>query len=328
MISDHVIPNQWYPLLESKSIRRKPVAITRFAEKWVLWRDADGRAVCMRDSCPHRNVALSRGRVVDGQLECPFHGFRFASNGHCTSMPCEGPDAKIPAGMQAAAFPVREQHGVVWMFRGDPAAAGEIPWFDQVVTEHAGTASAAIDWPINFVRSVETNFDIHHTPFVHGNSLPGLGSRLDPYEVEVDGNHIVTTGRLRKEGSEGVAFRVEFRAPCVTYIEFGKLAFVVADCPVDEDSTWRFASYRQDYVRVPGLQWFGSWLSMQLDWKLIQMRQDLRMIETLTPELPQDGLDRLVRADAGTAAFRRLHKRLLAEAGAEPGEDVSLRQVS
>lgn len=326
-----MIPNQWYPLLEARKVGHKPVSVTRMGEKLVLWRDAAGDAICMIDRCPHRGVALSRGKVVDGQLQCPYHGFRFASAGDCVAMPCEGRQAKIPAGMRADTYPVREAHGLIWLFWGDSRQSmPEIPWFDAVVPRRGGS-SGSFSWPINYVRSVETNFDIHHTPFVHGNTLPGIGTRLDPYRVEVVGDHIVSWGQLRKEDAdEGIAFRVEFKAPSVTYFEFGKLSFLVADCPIDDDNTWRYAIYFQDYVTIPGLHRLGSWLSLQVDWKWIQLKQDLRMVETFQPKLPEDHLDRLVHADAGTAAYRKLRRRLLANAAQEDRKsgDPSLRRVS
>lgn len=326
-----MIPNQWYPLFASKKLRRKPVGISRMGEKLVLWRDASGTAVCMRDTCPHRNVALSRGKVVDGKLQCGYHGFRFDGSGQCVLMPCEGPDAKIPAGMRAHTQTVREAHGLIWLFWGEASGAlPEIPWFDEFAGSPRGTAAAAISWPINYVRSVETNFDIHHTRFVHGNVLPGLGTRVDPYHVEVEGNEIKTWGELRKEGAaQGIPFTVQFKAPSVTWLTFGKLSFVVADCPVDDTSTWRYAVYRQDYVKLPGIATLLSWLSMQGDWRLIQLRQDLRMVETFTPELPEEHRDRLVHADAGTAAYRKLRRKLIAEAGGSVAEgDAPLRRVS
>jgi phenylpropionate dioxygenase-like ring-hydroxylating dioxygenase large terminal subunit len=327
-----MIPNQWYPLLETRKVGSKPVAVTRMGEKLVLWRDGSDRAVCMRDRCPHRGVALSRGKVVDGELQCPYHGFRFESGGDCVAMPCEGPDAKIPAGMRAQPYPVREAHGLIWLFWGESSQPlPEIPWFDEAGEHRRGGSSASFTWPVNFARSVETNFDIHHTPFVHGRTLPGIGSRLDPYTVETEGNHIITAGQLRKEDADrGIAFRVEFKVPSITYFEFGKLAFLVADCPVDEDNTWRYAIYYQDYVTLPGLRWIVSWLSLQLDWKWIQLRQDLRMVETFQPKLPQDHLDRLVRADAGTAAYRKLRRKLIdaAQQGDHESGDPALRRVS
>lgn len=326
-----MIPNQWYPLYESRKLRAgKPLAVTRLGEKLVLWRDADGNAVCMRDSCPHRNVALSLGKLTDGTLECPYHGFRFAADGTCVEMPCEGREAKIPAGMRAATRNVREAHGLVWMFWGEAGESlPEIPWFDEIDLDHPGAAGASFSWPINFQRSVETNFDAHHTPFVHGATIPGVGARLEPYHVETVGTQISTRGTLRDEDKQtGWDFRIDFKAPCVTYLEFGRLRFAVADCPVDDDSTWRYAVYDQSYVTVPVLRRFVSWLALQLDWKLIQNRQDLKMGETLTPKLPEEHFDRLVHADAGLAAYRKLYRKLVADAQPASASDAELRRVS
>ena len=54
-----MIPNQWYPILESRQLRgKKPLGVTRLGEKLVLWREANGRIVCMPDRCPHRSAML------------------------------------------------------------------------------------------------------------------------------------------------------------------------------------------------------------------------------------------------------------------------------
>lgn len=44
-----------------------------FGQAWVLFRGADGRPACVLDECAHRACPLSIGRVVDGQVECPYH---------------------------------------------------------------------------------------------------------------------------------------------------------------------------------------------------------------------------------------------------------------
>ena len=246
-------------------------------------------------------------------------------------MPCEGPDARIPAGMQVRRHTIHEQHGLVWLYRGDAAKPfPEIPWFDEIHAGAPGCAASSFSWPVNFARSVETNFDIHHTPFVHGATLPGLGTHVEPFSCETVGERIYTSGELRKAGaSQGIAFRVEFQMPSITFFEFGKLSFVVADCAIDDDHTWRYAVYQQRILNVPGLARIGAWLALQVDWKWIQLKQDLRMVETFTPKLPAEGFDRLVRADAGIAAYRKLRRKLLAEAGvaATPSDDA-LRRVS
>ena len=160
-------------------------------------------------------------------------------------------------------------------------------------------------WPINFVRSVESNFYMHHLPFVHGSPTPGVGSRLDPYHVEVAGSHIRTWGELRRQDTiSGIPFRVEFKMPGMSLIQLSpRIVFVVADCPIDSHPTWRFAYSYFDYLPVAGLHQLLSWLFIQIDWTLFQFPQDLRVMETQQPKLPDRHKDRLVRADGGTAAY-------------------------
>jgi phenylpropionate dioxygenase-like ring-hydroxylating dioxygenase large terminal subunit len=70
-----MIRNQWYAVLESKEVGRKPVGVTRMGEKLVFWRDGRGEIHCAVDRCPHRGVALSIGKLENDHLQCPFHGF-------------------------------------------------------------------------------------------------------------------------------------------------------------------------------------------------------------------------------------------------------------
>ncbi len=329
------LPEQWYPLIESRRLRRKPLGVQRLGERMVLWRDASGVAVALRDRCPHRGVALSGGAVRGHRIECPYHGFQFDASGQCQLMPSEGVEAKIPSGMTVPGYRVQEAHGLLWVYWGEQAEAlSEIPWFEEV-RDRRGGASTSRSWPINFVRTVESNFDLHHTPFVHGSVLPGLGTRLDPYHVEVKGCHIETWGELRKPGAiKGLPFRMEFKMPCVTLIQLTrKVVFVVADCPIDEHSTWRWARYYVDTVPVPGIRQALSWLLLQVDWAILQFPQDLKVMETQEPKLPDLHVDRFVSADAGTAAYLKLRRKLWAEVeerrrASPKGSGSSLRQVS
>ena len=72
-----MIRNQWYSVLESKGVGARPVGVTRMGERLVFWCYGDG-VNCLRDQCVHRGAALSAGVVVDGEIQCPFHGLRYA----------------------------------------------------------------------------------------------------------------------------------------------------------------------------------------------------------------------------------------------------------
>ncbi len=66
-----MVPNHWYAVIESKTIRTKPVSLKRLGMDLVAWRDTDGTAVVMPARCPHRGANLALGRVQAGTLECP-----------------------------------------------------------------------------------------------------------------------------------------------------------------------------------------------------------------------------------------------------------------
>ena len=81
----------------------------------VLFREADGSARALLDRCPHRNVPLSVGRCVGGEVECGYHGWRFDGAGTCVEVPGLAEDRADRAVRRVPAFPVVEQDGMVWV---------------------------------------------------------------------------------------------------------------------------------------------------------------------------------------------------------------------
>ncbi len=87
-------------------------------EPVVFGRGRDGKAFALRDICPHRGVPFSAGKMMaDGTVECPYHGWRFGTDGVCQMIPSlvEGQDFD-PARIRARAYPVREQDGLIWIY--------------------------------------------------------------------------------------------------------------------------------------------------------------------------------------------------------------------
>lgn len=68
----------------------------------------DGRELrCLRDSCPHRGAALSEGHVQDGEVVCPWHGWRYSlSDGECST---------LPGSAAAETFEVERRGDEVWI---------------------------------------------------------------------------------------------------------------------------------------------------------------------------------------------------------------------
>ena len=97
-------------------IAGKPLAMKVAGERVVFFRDANGKAAALIDRCPHRGVALSLGRVDRGEIECPFHGWRFDGVGRNCRVPWN-PDARRER-LGAISLPVREAGGLLWLFTG------------------------------------------------------------------------------------------------------------------------------------------------------------------------------------------------------------------
>src|SRR5664280_491490 len=81
--------DHWHPVLGSRELRKKPVGVV-FAggAEVVLFRGKEGELGALQDCCAHRRMRLSRGRVYEGCLVCPYHGWKYSCDGTGQS-PCD-----------------------------------------------------------------------------------------------------------------------------------------------------------------------------------------------------------------------------------------------
>jgi nitrite reductase/ring-hydroxylating ferredoxin subunit len=126
--------NYWYPVAFSEDIGRdKPVAIKCLGEELVVWRDEHGLPGVLLDRCPHRAAKLSVGRILEGQLQCAFHGLRFDRKGQCILIPWEPDESPSRHEVCVQSYPAQELGGYIWAYLGDatrfppPPLEKEIP---------------------------------------------------------------------------------------------------------------------------------------------------------------------------------------------------------
>ena len=83
--------------------------------KIVTWRNKEDN-ICVADAtCPHLGACLAPelgGRLDNDVLVCPFHGFRYNSNGSCVDTRSD-PLKKV---LSLRTYPVLEIHGVIFAF--------------------------------------------------------------------------------------------------------------------------------------------------------------------------------------------------------------------
>jgi phenylpropionate dioxygenase-like ring-hydroxylating dioxygenase large terminal subunit len=292
----HLIADRWYAILTPDEIPAdRPVAFRRLGQELVFWRDGDGRIVAALDICPHRRAKLSPGILKDGCIECPFHGFRFDRSGACVEIPAH-PGRPISGAMSLHTFPIREEHGFIWLWTGpSPAPETPVPFFDFPDCSFAGSAFCE-DVPTHYTRGIENQLDYAHLPFVHRTTI-GRFATSGEITTAVDGD------RIRAWVSDPESF-FELLGPNIWRLNTGAAWQFLAFVPIDEQNMRYYVRTYQRRVTAPGLDWLVGRIGVVFT--RIVLRQDtpvvasqpaaetrLRMGEVLLP------------SDAPIIAYRR-----------------------
>lgn len=157
------IAQGWHPVAALGELRgRRPLAVTLMGQPIVLFRAGD-RVALLRDHCPHRGAPLSHGRVRDGAIACPYHGWRFDGGGRCI----EVPGAASCPDVSAAALPARIAAGLVWT-----SLAVDPPDFPQLPDAMTDDRLDRFWWRLapseaGLLDALENHLDPAHPHFLH-----------------------------------------------------------------------------------------------------------------------------------------------------------------
>lgn len=176
----------WYPIAVSQDLKSDaPMRAKLLDVDLVLYRGKGGEVAVAIDICPHRHVRLSAGKVIDGQIECPFHGLRFDATGRCQRVPALGREVRLPESYRVRSFPARERYGLIWTCFGnaDKDTIPDFPPFNDIDPAQIGIVEGL--WPISAARQVENFTDLAHLPLVHATTLGGdPDAAIKPARIE------------------------------------------------------------------------------------------------------------------------------------------------
>ena len=72
----------WHATVPLSSLQGEaPQPFTLLGEKIVLFLDESGAPAALKDRCCHRTAKLSKGRCINGRLECGYHGWTYNGGG-------------------------------------------------------------------------------------------------------------------------------------------------------------------------------------------------------------------------------------------------------
>jgi len=325
-----VIPDQWYAVLDSKQVGREPVGVTRMGEKLVFWRDDAGKVSCLRNLCAHRGVALSKGKVIEGALRCPFHGFAYDASGAAVVIPANGRQTPVPSRFKVHAYPTYEAHGFIWIWWGaEPPADLQPPSFFDDITPDFSYGSAHDPWKAHYSRVIENQLDVVHLPFVHYNTI-GRGNRtlvngpvvewLDENRFRVYVFNEVDHGQTPRKAEEITPpyppFHLEFLFPNLWQNHINAdVRVVAAFVPVDNEHTLLYLRFYQRFMRIPGLRELVNVLAMPFN--VLVAHQDRRVVITQRPKPSAlRSEENLIQGDRPIVEYRRRREALRQAAAA------------
>lgn len=196
----------WYIVGASRDLKSHPKPVSLNGLPLVTFRDSTGQSVALLDRCAHRNAPLSAGRVVEGNIQCHYHGWQFDGGGECRAVPGLCGEPGHPA-RRVPSFACRDAQGWVWVYSEPEVDPGfepyEIPCADApgylTIREHL-----MMPGPLDAVA--ENALDVPHTAFVHAGLFRKNNDRK-PIEVViralVDGVEAQYIGEERPTGLIG-----------------------------------------------------------------------------------------------------------------------------
>lgn len=312
----------WFVAARSDQLRAdRPLGRKILGESIVLFRSSAG-IVALEDRCPHKNVALSLGRVVDDTLQCRYHGWRFDHAGRCVDLPCRAPEERPPS-CTVPRYPTVEQDGWIWVHVGGEHPAAPPPRHHRDPKLRWFELHNLIRAPLDLV--LENGVDCSHTGFAHKGLFRSEPTQFVDAVIEetATGVKIETLGegrpddkrdaRLLSGGREPLRHIDEFIAPHTIRVDYwngDKMHIVtILVCTPEDDATTR--AYTRMGVYYRGLSYLVA-PAVELLTRVVS-RQDIHILHSQAERIAAFGRRRFrsVAADTPAAWFQAAFRRAL-----------------
>jgi len=322
----------WYAVARSADLEPGGVMEARvLATDIAVWRTRDGRLGATDNKCPHREAPLSMGEVGgDGCLTCPYHGWRFETDGTCVEIPSQRPELPITSRASVKGFHAKDRYGLVWVCLGEPVQdIVDIPEVEDPAYRVINTAGSVFKCSAG--RVAENFLDATHFSFLH---RPTFGSATEPlmppltlisdehrvgyrYDFDAANPDYARVTTLQDGDVLRRHMTMSIHLPFVTLnmVEYDTgLRHIIfnATTPIDDDNTLVFMTLirNDDHSVDPDV-------AITLDKAIVE--EDKVMLERIPGPLPLDPR-KLVHAGADRAAVEWMRRlRALLESGLSGG---------
>jgi phenylpropionate dioxygenase-like ring-hydroxylating dioxygenase large terminal subunit len=248
----------WQPVaLSEELLAGNPLNVRVLGEDLVLFRDEAGRVGLLGLHCSHRGADLSYGRIENGGLRCPYHGWLYDVGGRCLDQPGEYSEHKFHQRVRHPSYPCRELGDVIFAYMG----AGEpplLPAYDALLAPPEYRFVTKYFTECNYLQANEGTMDPVHLSFLHRRLDKGLRERTSESfrlsaldftpRVEVEERDFgLRIYSARKIGEDSIYLRTNnydnYVYPNITVIggETEKHGYTIHwHVPITDECNWRY----------------------------------------------------------------------------------------
>ena len=216
-------PEGWYFVADRRSIEQSRLIQKQWLGQDIVVWCGDGGTICVaRSVCPHLGSSLgpaAGGRVREGRLVCPFHGFTYDATGACVSTPFAPP----PKATRLDVFATREICGLVfawWGLDGRPPQ-WSLPEEPKAEGAWSSVEIRTLRFPGHPQETAENAVDLAHLRYVHSyDNVKATGA------TTVKGSLLVSSFDFRRRQRIAGVARITFDVSATTYVHGLGYSFV------------------------------------------------------------------------------------------------------
>ena len=262
-----VLRNHWQPLLLTAELpEERPLKhITVMGENLVVFRDETGKYGALARRCAHRSGDLSYGRLEDGGLRCPYHGWLYDVTGQCLEQPAEPEGSRFHEKVRQPAYPCIERNGIVYGYLG-AGEAPPLPGFDWHLAPESHSFVFKGLQRCNWLQANEGEIDPAHLSYLHRYLTDEIDDDqsygFDQFLSAADDTNVAITRLLRdvpnprleiettdfgvriyalRDADDFTYVRVtNYLFPNGAVVAIGDWSLVQLHVPIDDEHNWRY----------------------------------------------------------------------------------------
>lgn len=292
------LSNFWYIACQAADLKPGAVIGAQILEEWVaVYRDASGNLNAVQDRCLHRNARLSKGFVKNGELVCPYHGWRYGAEGELTGIPSEADTFRPTPKRCLKHFHVVESEGYIYVCLGDASLGMQpepykIPFvgrkgYRRIQLKHTFNADVP-NCAENFVDIPHTSY-VHSTIFRYQKAPQKIIADVELREAAVHIRYLNETSNFGifssfLNSSKDVIFHEDhYYAPNITHVEYKfknkHFNIISQSVPSSDGVTQVYTDLVYDYgiwnlVARPFITWVGKKIIAQ-DVKIMKEQSEV-----------------------------------------------------